>query len=75
MTTLGALQKENEMQEEEKDLLQPCSAAHCIMAPERPRKGMYTQGGCRHLKFRGPELNKFLRTMANEIHRLRAAKE
>lgn len=56
------------------ELLSPCSDAHCIMA-EKPRRGMCTQGGCRHLQERGPELYSLLRAMAAEILRLRKAVE
>lgn len=53
------------------DILAPCSDAHCILA-EQPRVGMHTQGGCRHLKEHGGQLNLLLRTMGTEILRLRA---
>lgn len=45
------------------DPLEPCADAHCILA-EKPRKGMHTNGGCQHLKFRGPEQTIFLMYLA-----------
>ena len=55
------------------EILSPCSDAHCIMRdPNKPKRGMFTQGGCQHLKTRGPETNKLLRAMSTEIHFLRA---
>ena len=53
------------------DDLTPCSDAHCILA-EQPRRGMCTQGGCQHLKARGPEVTRLLRALAAEVRRLRS---
>ena len=58
--------------EEIADPLAPCSDRHCILAPQPRGPGMYTQGGCMHIKERGPGMTKFLMALGGEIVRLRA---
>lgn len=58
--------------EEIADPLVPCSDAHCILAPQPRGPGMYTQGGCMHIKERGPGMTKLLMALGGEIARLRA---
>ena len=48
-----------------------CLDHSCILRDKAKPAGQRTQGGCRHLKERGPELNKQLRAMGAEIVRLR----
>ena len=58
--------------EEIAEPLAPCSDRHCILAPQPRGPGMYTQGGCMHIKERGPGMTKFLMALGGEIVRLRA---
>lgn len=51
------------------DPLAPCSDAHCILA-EQPREGQHTNGGCQHLKERGPALTILMMEMGSTIVRL-----
>lgn len=48
-----------------------CSDGNCILRDREKPEGTRTNGGCRHLKERGPQLNAQLRAMAAEIVRLR----
>lgn len=52
--------------------LEPCSDIHCIMLSPVERRGRVgTNGGCQHLKQRGPDANQLIRKLAAEIVRLR----
>lgn len=56
------------------DMLSPCSDRDCILRdPTDKTPRQYTNGGCQHLKERGPQLNKLLVLMGAEIARLRHA--
>lgn len=48
------------------DLMTPCSDHGCILK-RRGTGGMGTNGGCEHLKMRGPLLNGLLRAMGKTI--------
>lgn len=52
--------------------LRPCSANDCIMLSPAERQGRVgTNGGCAHLKQRGPDANQLIRKLAREVVRLR----
>lgn len=50
--------------------LTPCGDVSCILR-DRARGGVGTNGGCQHLKARGPQLNALLRALGAEVVRLR----
>ena len=56
---------------QEDEILAPCSDVHCILRDPHERNLVGTNGGCQHLKTRGPETNKLLKAMGSEISRLR----
>lgn len=51
--------------------LRPCGDSGCILLSKKSCGGQHTNGGCQHLKERGPGLTKLLHAMAAEILRLR----
>jgi hypothetical protein len=54
------------------DDLDPCGDAGCVMLGGKRPTGQHTNGGCQHLKERGPGLVRMLRAMGREFARLRA---
>lgn len=53
------------------DYITDCSDCGCILRDHAKPKGQRTNGGCRHLKERGPEATKQLMALGAEIVRLR----
>lgn len=52
--------------------LWPCSDRDCIMLSPAERRGRVgTNGGCQHLKQRGPDANRLIIKLAREVGRLR----
>lgn len=49
-----------------------CSDSGCVLRDHAKPKGQRTNGGCRHLKERGPALTHQIMAMGAEIVRLRA---
>jgi hypothetical protein len=54
------------------DDLDPCGDAGCVMLGGKRPTGQHTNGGCQHLKARGPDLVRMLRAMGRESAHLRA---
>lgn len=50
---------------------EPCSDGNCILRDKSQPRGMHTNGGCQHLKERGPEATKQLMALGAEVVALR----
>jgi hypothetical protein len=57
---------------ERNEYIEPCSDGGCILRDKSQPRGQHTNGGCQHLKERGPALTHQLMAMGAEIVRLRA---